>query len=26
LRGKDLACWCAPKRCHAEVLRELANA
>ena len=25
LRGKDLACWCAPKRCHAEVLRELAN-
>lgn len=26
LRGKDLACWCAPKRCHAEVLLELANA
>jgi hypothetical protein len=26
LRGKDLACWCAPARCHAEVLRELANA
>ena len=25
LRGRDLACWCAPKRCHAEVLLELAN-
>lgn len=25
LRGKDLACWCAPKRCHAETLIELAN-
>jgi hypothetical protein len=25
LRGKDLACWCAPKRCHGEVLVELAN-
>ena len=25
LRGKDLACWCTPERCHAEVLRELAN-
>jgi hypothetical protein len=25
LRGKDLACWCAPERCHADVLRELAN-
>jgi Domain of unknown function (DUF4326) len=25
LRGKDLACWCAPERCHAEVLRELAK-
>ena len=25
LRGKDLACWCAPKRCHAETLRRLAN-
>jgi hypothetical protein len=24
LRGKDL-CWCAPERCHAEVLIELAN-
>jgi hypothetical protein len=26
LRGKDLVCWCAPERCHAEVLIELANA
>ena len=26
LRGKDLACWCWPKRCHAETLLELANA
>ncbi len=25
LRGKDLACWCAPEPCHAEVLAELAN-
>jgi hypothetical protein len=25
LRGKDLVCWCAPERCHAEVLVELAN-
>lgn len=25
LRGKHLACWCAPKRCHAETLRRLAN-
>ena len=25
LRGKDLVCWCAPERCHAEVLIELAN-
>jgi Domain of unknown function (DUF4326) len=25
LRGKDLACWCAPRLCHAEVLREFAN-
>ena len=23
LRGKDLACWCAPKPCHADVLLEL---
>lgn len=25
LRGKDLVCWCAPHRCHAEVLLRLAN-
>lgn len=25
LRGKSLACWCAPKRCHAETLLRLAN-
>lgn len=25
LRGMDLACWCAPEHCHAEVLIELAN-
>jgi len=25
LRGKDLACWCAPEPCHGEVLLELAN-
>jgi hypothetical protein len=26
LRGKDLACWCAPEACHGDVLLELANA
>jgi hypothetical protein len=26
LRGKDLVCWCAPGRCHGEVLIELAAA
>jgi hypothetical protein len=26
LRGKDLACWCAPESCHGDVLLELANA
>lgn len=27
LRGKNLACWCAPNdKCHADVLIELANA
>ena len=26
LRGKDLVCWCAPERCHADVLIEIANA
>jgi hypothetical protein len=25
LRGKDLVCWCAPKRCHCETLIRLAN-
>lgn len=25
LRDRDLECWCAPKRCHAEVLRKYAN-
>ena len=25
LRGRDLACWCAPKRCHADTLIRLAN-
>ena len=25
LYGKNLACWCAPKRCHAETLLRLAN-
>lgn len=25
LRGKDLLCWCAPKRCHGEVLLRIAN-
>lgn len=26
LRGKDVACWCAPKLCHGETLIRLANA
>ena len=25
LAGKDLVCWCAPKRCHAFILKKLAN-
>lgn len=25
LRGKDLACWCAPLTCHGDVLVILAN-
>lgn len=25
LRGKNLACWCGPGPCHADVLLELAN-
>lgn len=26
LRGKDLACWCAPASCHADTLLKIANA
>jgi hypothetical protein len=26
LRGKDLVCWCAPKRCHADGILRKANA
>lgn len=25
LRGKDLVCWCAPAKCHADVLLLVAN-
>ena len=25
LKGKDLICWCAPERCHAEILLKYAN-
>lgn len=25
LRGHDLVCWCAPRRCHGDVLLALAN-
>jgi Domain of unknown function (DUF4326) len=25
LKGKDLACWCAPERCHGDNLLKLAN-
>lgn len=25
LKGKVLGCWCAPARCHGDVLAELAN-
>lgn len=25
LRGRDLACWCAPEACHADILLKLAN-
>jgi len=25
LKGKVLGCWCAPKRCHGEILVKLAN-
>lgn len=26
LRGKHLVCWCAPGRCHADILLKIANA
>ena len=26
LRGKVLGCWCAPKRCHGDILLRMANA
>jgi hypothetical protein len=26
LRGKTLGCWCAPKHCHGDVLKRLAEA
>ncbi len=25
LAGKDLVCWCAPERCHADILLSIAN-
>jgi hypothetical protein len=25
LKGKILGCWCSPKKCHGDVLLELAN-
>ena len=25
LKGKDLICYCAPKRCHADILLRIAN-
>lgn len=25
LRGKILVCWCAPQKCHADLLAEIAN-
>lgn len=25
LRGLDLICWCAPKRCHGDILLKIAN-
>lgn len=25
LKGRDLACWCATKRCHADTLLRIAN-
>jgi len=26
LRGQDLACWCAPDACHADIILRIANA
>lgn len=26
LKGKTIACWCSPKKCHGDVLAELADA
>jgi len=26
LRGRTLACWCAPELCHADILAEIADA
>jgi len=25
LKGKVLGCWCAPRKCHGDILAELAN-
>lgn len=25
LKGKTLACWCSPKACHGDILKELAD-
>lgn len=25
LRGRNLGCWCSPKRCHADTLLRIAN-
>ncbi len=25
LRGRDLICWCAPQRCHGDILLVIAN-
>lgn len=25
LRGRDLVCWCTPKRCHGHILLKMAN-
>lgn len=25
LKDKDLICWCAPKKCHGDILKELIN-